>query len=91
VKQQPPMGGSRTFNEACSQALKLETAKTVTGPPARLRVVRVGSAKGPGAKCHRTWQHLHWQHGGIGQGGTANRNVSRRTACEEVNWDLGNE
>jgi hypothetical protein len=50
------MGGS----EACSQALKLETAKAATGLPARLQVVRAEAAKRPrlpGTKCHRTWQH----------------------------------
>jgi hypothetical protein len=39
VKQHLLMGGDRTLNEALNQALKLEAAQAVAGPPARLRVL----------------------------------------------------
>jgi hypothetical protein len=39
VKQHLLMGGDRTLNAALNQALKLEAAKAVAGPPPRLREV----------------------------------------------------
>jgi hypothetical protein len=61
------MGGDRKLNEALNQALKLEAAKAVTGPPAGLRKLTAVTyrANQPADRRRKGWP-LCWQCGFTG-------------------------
>jgi hypothetical protein len=55
------MGYDMTLSEALRQAMKLEAAKAVAGPPAWLPVRRVVGTLAPTTESHRSGRPVYWQ------------------------------
>jgi hypothetical protein len=62
------MGGERSLNETLNEALKLDVAKVVVGPPARLREVArpPTGTRPPRAEVRRNGRPVWWQCGNAG-------------------------
>jgi hypothetical protein len=83
------MGGNRSLKEVLKEALKLEAAKEVDGPPPRLREVMRDptGTQPPPTERRRNGRPVCWQYGNAGH---LNRDRRHRTDDED-DRESGNE